>query len=153
MDRAAKEKRTMDFIAKASKTIAAPASEVWSALVDPEQVREYMFGTEVASDWKEGGAISWKGEWKGKAYEDKGTVVQVKPRTLLQYTHFSPLAGLPDVPENYHTVTIELAEDGASTNVTLTQDGNATDEAREHSEKNWSMMLDGLKKVIEEKSA
>jgi hypothetical protein len=35
--------------------------------------------------------------------------------------------------------------------VTLIQDNNETAEAREHSEKNWQMMLDGLKAVVEEK--
>jgi hypothetical protein len=34
--------------------------------------------------------------------------------------------------------------------VTLSQDNNATDEAREHSEQNWRMMLDGLKKLLEQ---
>jgi hypothetical protein len=33
--------------------------------------------------------------------------------------------------------------------VTLTQDNNPTEEARRHSEENWSMMLDGLKKLVE----
>lgn len=139
-----------DFVAKASTTIQAFPAEVWDALVDPEKIREYMFGTNVSSEWKEGSPISWKGEWEGKPYEDKGVILQIKPPRVLQYSHFSPLAGLPDEPENYHTVTIELAEDGAAaTNVTLSQDNNPTEKEREHSEKNWSMMLDGLKKFVE----
>jgi hypothetical protein len=32
----------------------------------------------------------------------------------------------------------------------LTQDNNATEQARAHSEENWSMMLAALKKVLEE---
>lgn len=139
-----------DHVAKAAATIAAPVSEVWDALVNPAKIREYMFGTNVQSDWKEGSAITWKGEWQGKAYEDKGVILKLQPQRLLQYSHFSPLTGEPDVPENYHTVTIELSGDGSSTNVTLSQNNNPTDEARKHSEKNWSMMLDGLKKLIEQ---
>ena len=139
----------MDHVAKASATIDAPAAKVWDALVDPAAIHEYMFGTNVASDWKEGGAITWKGEWQGKAYEDKGVIKRVDPRRTLQYTHFSPLAGLPDKPENYHTITIELAENGAGTNVALSQDNNPTEEEREHSESNWRMMLEGLKKFVE----
>lgn len=140
-----------DFIAKASTTIDALASEVWDALVDPAKIKEYMFGTNVESEWKEGSAITWKGEWQGKAYEDKGTILKATPERTLQYTHFSPLAGLPDVPENYHTVTIDLADTNGATNVTLSQNNNPTEEAREHSEKNWTMMLDGLKKFLEKK--
>jgi hypothetical protein len=30
-----------------------------------------MFGTTVNSEWREGAPITWKGDWKGKAYEDK----------------------------------------------------------------------------------
>jgi uncharacterized protein YndB with AHSA1/START domain len=138
-----------DLLAKATTTIQASASEVWDALVDPEKIREYMFGTNVTSDWKEGSPITWKGEWEGKAYEAKGVIQKMKPRQVLQYSHFSPLAGLPDKPENYHNVTIELAENGGATNVTLSQDNNPTEKAREHSEKNWEMMLAGLKKFVE----
>ena len=139
----------MDHVAKASTTIDAPAGKIWDALVDPKAIKQYMFGTNVESDWKEGGAITWKGEWQGKAYEDKGVIKRLDPRRTLQYTHFSPLAGLPDKPENYHTVTIELSENGAGTKVALSQDNNPTEEEREHSEQNWRTMLEGLKKFVE----
>ena len=139
-----------DRIAKVSATIDAPAQKVWDALVDPAAIKQYMFGTNVSSEWKEGSPITWKGEWQGRAYEDKGTIRRVDAPRTLEYTHFSPLTGEPDVPENYHTVTIELADRGASTDVTLSQKNNPTDEAREHSEKNWRMMLDALKKYVEE---
>src|SRR5687768_14828549 len=123
-----------DHIAKATATINASAATVWDALVQPEKIRKYMFGTNVVSDWKQGSPITWKGEWQGRAYEDKGTILKFSPPRMLQYTHFSPLTGQPDKPENYHTVTIELAGEGAKTNVTLTQDNNPTEEARHHSE-------------------
>ena len=97
-----------DLIAHASVEINAPSAKVWDALVNPESIRQYMFGTQVVSDWREGGPIVWKGEWQGKSYEDKGTILQLKPGQTLQYSHFSPLSGAPDVPESYHTVTVEL---------------------------------------------
>src|SRR2546427_90916 len=81
-------------------TINAPLARVWDTLVDPEAIRRYMFGTTVVSDWKEGGPIVWKGEWKGKAYEDKGVILRLEPERILQYSHFSPQSGLPDTPEN-----------------------------------------------------
>lgn len=141
--------KTSNFIARSSITIAAPAEKIWDALVTPATIKQYMFGTTVTSDWKEGSPITWKGEWKGKAYEDKGVIRQFRPGRALQYTHFSPLGGLPDKPENYHTVTIQLSPEGDRTRVSLTQDNNPTEEERSHSEKNWGMMLDGLKKVVE----
>lgn len=140
-----------DLTARATTTIHANAATIWDALTDPVQIKQYMFGTDVQSGWKEGSAITWKGEWQGKAYEDRGEIVKMIPNRLLQYTHYSPLGGQPDKPENYHTVTIDLAENGEQTNVALAQNGNATEEAREHSAKNWAMMLDGLKKMIEQR--
>ena len=137
------------LVAKTSTTIDAPGDEVWSALVDPGAIKEYMFGADVESEWREGSAITWKGEFKGKPYEDKGRILSIKPGRTLQYSHFSPLMGKPDKPENYHTVTIELAPEGERTRVSLAQDNNATEEARRHSEKNWEAMLAGLKKYVE----
>jgi uncharacterized protein YndB with AHSA1/START domain len=139
-----------NLIAKVSIAIDAPGHKVWNALVDPEAIRQYMFGTQVVSSWKEGSPIVWKGEWQGRPYEDKGVILQLKPRRAIQYTHFSPLSGLCDKPENYHTVTIELSDQGTQTLVSLSQDNNPTEEARGHSEKNWGMMLTAMKKLLEE---
>jgi uncharacterized protein YndB with AHSA1/START domain len=138
------------LVARASATIDAPAARVWDALVDPATIRRYMFGTTVISDWTEGSPIVWKGEWKGKAYEDTGVIVRLERGRVLRYSHFSPLSGLPDTPENHHTVTIELMEQAGRTRVSLAQDNNPTEQARQHSERNWSAMLAGLKQLLEE---
>ena len=138
-----------DLTATASITIHASLAKVWDALVNPELIKRYMFGATVVSDWKPGSPITWKGEWKGKQYQDKGKIVQIQPKTHLSYTHFSPLAGEPDLPENYHTVTIKLAAKNGSTSVLLSQDNNKTDDSRQHSEDNWNMMLSELKKLLE----
>ncbi len=137
------------LIAKASISINAPVGKVWDALTNPEVIKQYMFGTDVISDWKEGSPIIWKGEWQGKKYEDKGVILKLEPERLIQYSHFSPLSGKPDLPENYHTVTVELVSDGAETTISLSQDNNETEQARKYSENNWKMMLDGLKKLLE----
>jgi len=141
-----------NLVAKSSVTVDAPAALVWDALVRPEAVKQYMFGTTVVSDWQEGHPITWSGEWQGRVYEDKGVVLRVIPSRLLQYTHFSPLMGLPDTPDNYHTVIIELFDEGPRTRLALSQDNNRSDEARAHSEQNWTMMLGGLKKYVEEQA-
>ncbi|MEJ2750424.1 MAG: SRPBCC domain-containing protein [Anaerolineae bacterium] len=141
---------TNNLIARATTKINAPTEEVWDALVNPESIKQYMFGTQVVSDWQEGSPIIWKGEWQGKSYEDKGIIRQIRPEQTIQYTHFSPLSGLPDIPENYHTVTVELSTEGEQTLVSLTQDNNKTDDERDHSEKNWEMMLTALKAFLEQ---
>jgi uncharacterized protein YndB with AHSA1/START domain len=141
-----------NLTARAATTIDAPVDRVWDALINPSTIKQYMFGTNVTSDFKEGSPILFKGEFQGKAYEDKGVILKMKPQQMLRYTHFSPSSGLPDKPENYHTVTIDLVKQGQQTLVTLTQDNNPTEEAKDHSEKNWRMMLDGLKKLLESSS-
>ena len=137
------------LIAQAQIIISAPIAKVWDALVNPAMIKQYMFGTNVVSDWEEGSPIIWKGEWEGKPYEDKGVILTLKPERVLQYSHFSPLSGLSDVPEHYHTVTIEVSSKGTGTLLMLSQDKNSTEEDREHAEKNWAMTLTGLKKVVE----
>jgi uncharacterized protein YndB with AHSA1/START domain len=138
-----------DLIAEASTTIDAPREKVWDALVNPVIIKQYMFGTEVESDWEVGRPIVWKGEWQGKRYEDKGVILQLETARMIQYSHFSPLSGHPDSPENYHTVTIELSDDGTMTLVELSQDNNGNEEAREHSRENWKQMLAALKDHLE----
>ena len=137
------------IVATAKIVIDAPPERIWKALVTPETIKRYMFGTTVASEWKEGSRITWKGEWKGKPYEDHGTIVRFDPSRTFAYTHFSPMSGLPDKPENYHTVTIELKAHDHHTHVTLHQDNTPTEEARAEYEKNWSAMLEALKKIVE----
>lgn len=140
----------MNLIANASVTVNATIDRAWDALVNPVAIKQYMFGTNVVSDWREGSPIVWKGEWQGKSYEDKGVIFQFKPGQTIQYSHFSPLSGLPDIPENYHTVTIELSVEGNQTRVSLAQDNNPTEESRVHSAKMWEMMLTALKKFLEQ---
>src|SRR5699024_9387224 len=130
-------------------TINASIDDVWEALINPQKIKQYMFGTTVVSDWEEGSSIVWKGEYEGKKYEDKGKILQLHPQNLHQYSHYSPLTGQEDIPENYHTVTIELTDQTNGVNVVLTQDNNPDEKTREHSEKNWTMMLNALKETVE----
>jgi len=137
------------LIARAFISVNAPDHRVWEALVDPAAIKLYMFGTQVTADWREGGAIAWKGEWQGNTYEDHGRILQFQPGRLIEYSHYSPLSGAPDVPENYHTVKIELSSDGVNTHLSLRQDNNASEAERLHSEQNWQMMLEKLKEYLE----
>jgi uncharacterized protein YndB with AHSA1/START domain len=137
------------IVAKSEITVNAPASKVWEALTNPVIVKQLMFGSDVITDWKEGSTIIYKGMWEGKPFEDKGKVVAFQPEKLLVTTHWSPLSGIADIPENYHTVSYELKPENNMTHVTLTQDNNTDEDAKKHSEANWSMMLGNLKKIVE----
>lgn len=138
-----------DHVAEATVQVHSPPEDVWDALTRPERIEKYMFGTQVETTWDVGSAITWKGEWKGTRYEDKGKILTYEPDRQLSYSHYSPLSGEPDTPESYHTVTVRLTPTEGATRVTLTQDNNASEQAKEHSQENWSTMLQALKEHVE----
>ncbi len=96
-----------------------------------------------------GSPVTYKGTWEGKAYEDKGSVLQIEPGKIIVSTFWSSLSGLLDIPENYQTVRYELSAGGDGTRLTITQDNNASQEDANHSEQNWKMVLEGMKKLVE----
>jgi uncharacterized protein YndB with AHSA1/START domain len=110
------------------ETFQTPISKVWNAFINPEIIKQYMFGTEVVSDWKVGSAIVWKREWEGKKYEEKGVILEIEPEEVTPYTYFSAMEGKNDSPENYHTITIVRTSLGDDTLVSLTQDNNESQE-------------------------
>ncbi len=138
------------FTAKSVIQINAPASKVWEALTNPNLIKQYLFGTDVTTDWKAGSPITYKGVWEGKPYEDKGTILQIEPEALLVSTYWSAFSGLPDSPEHYQTVRYELKPNGgAKTTVTVAQDNNKSEEEAARAEQNWNMTLESMKKVVE----
>jgi uncharacterized protein YndB with AHSA1/START domain len=139
-----------DHISRSSIEIAAPAETVWHALTTPEVLGELMFGSEIVTTWEVGSPILYRGTWEGKPFEDKGVIVEFDEPRRLRTTHFSPLGGAPDIPENYHELEylIEPLHDG--TRVTLSQNNNPTEGAAKHSDAMWSGFLASLKKVVED---
>jgi uncharacterized protein YndB with AHSA1/START domain len=140
---------TEKYVAISTIAIEAPPSRVWSVITDPESVGELFFGSEVITDWTVGGPIIWRGEWEGKPFEDKGEIIAFEPGRRLETTHFSPLTGQPDVPENYHTLTWTLEPAGTQTVLTLMQDNNDSPAAAEHSKDMWDMLVATVKNIAE----
>jgi len=134
---------------KVELDINASPESVWKALTSPKDVKQYMMGAELGTDRKVGGPVVWRGAFKGKKFEDKGEVLHVDKPEHLAYTHFSPSSGEKDDPENYREVHIRLSKEDDKTHLVLTQDNNASAEAKKGSEKNWKMMLQGLKKIAD----
>jgi uncharacterized protein YndB with AHSA1/START domain len=137
------------FKGEASMVIDATRDEVWDALTNPRQIKKYFFGTEAVSDWKAGSPLYFRGEWEGKKYEDKGTILETKPGELFKYTYWSSRGGVEDLPENYVTLTYVLTEELGKTKVTVTQENITSDEMRKHGEENWNKVLGNLKNLIE----
>jgi len=138
------------YTAKQVITIAAPRPSVWEALTKPEIVKKYFFGTTVESTWKKGDPIRFTGEWEGKKYEDKGKILDIEKDKLLKYSYFSSWSGKPDAPENYHNVTYTLSDIPGGTEFVVEQEGLETEDAAQHTEKNWASIMGDLRKLLEE---
>jgi uncharacterized protein YndB with AHSA1/START domain len=138
-----------DIIGKTSILINAPAAKVWGALTTPALIKEYFFGTNAESDWKVGSPITFSGEWEGKKYQDKGTILENVPNKKLKYNYWSSMSGIEDKPENYVDITYELKEKDNKTELTIIQENIPDEKMREHSEENWMKVMEGLKAMVE----
>lgn len=137
------------LIVEASIRVDASPAQVWEALTTPKLIKKYLMGTNVTSDWKEGAEINYTGEYEGKKYHDKGIIKKLEPEKIFQSTYLSSMSGKADKPENYNLVTYRISEEDNKTIINLTQDNNATEKEKEHSTKNWEMVLEKLKEVVE----
>jgi uncharacterized protein YndB with AHSA1/START domain len=132
-----------------SMTINAPAAKVWEALTDPAIVKQYFFGTNVKSDWKVGSPITFEGEWEGKAYQDKGIILDIETGKFVKYNYWSSMSGTKDAPENYADISYGLSEKRGETVLTVTQNNIKNKESKEHSEQNWQSIFGKMKEMIE----
>ena len=137
------------FTATAKAKVAATPERVWAALTEPEQIAAYMQGSQVTTTWEVGSAITWDGEYDGRSYQDRGQVLTYDEPHVLSVTHYSPMMGQPDEPENYHTLVYTLTASGDGTQIELTQDGCDGEEQATQFSQNWQAMLDGLKRQVE----
>ena len=98
---------------------------------------------------KKGSPITYEGEWQGKKYKDKGTIIDIVPEKLLHTTYWSSMGGKEDKPDNYNNVIYELQPQNGKTLITISQDNIDNEEQLKHMEQNWATVLDGLKKLLE----
>jgi hypothetical protein len=139
---------TTRYSIEVSTTIGAGIRDAWNLLVDPARASELWWGSTVESDFTPGHPIVWKGTWEGKPFEDRGTIKQVTPPTLLQYSHWAASFG-PDVEENRNLLTWKLSEAPGGVRVTFLHENIATREMKDHSEPMWKQLLERMKEMLE----
>jgi uncharacterized protein YndB with AHSA1/START domain len=145
------------LIVTSTITIRASADKVWDALTNPAQTKKYMFGCEALSDWKVGSPLIWKGNFDGvELVAVKGTILKIQPGKFLAYTTIDPNnPSMPDLPENYLTVTYDLSEEGGQTILTATQGdyntvGDGENRYRDTVDGGgWTPILVEIKKLVE----
>lgn len=115
-------------------------------------MKKYFFGTLLTTDWNVGSPITFRGEWDGKPYEDRGTVLSFDPPHELSFNYWSSFSDIEDKPELRQIIRYELAEADGGVRVTIHQSNTNTQERADHSAKNWQVVLDGLKTLVESSS-
>lgn len=133
-----------------SVLVHAPRKAVWDAVTKPELVQKYFFGTRLATDWRVGSPVTFRGEWNGEAYEDRGTVLAFDAPRALEFDYWSSFSGTEDVKERRQIIRYDLEEASGGTKVSVSQSNIDSQERADDSTKNWQVVLDGLKKVVEE---
>ncbi|HET6296406.1 MAG TPA: SRPBCC domain-containing protein, partial [Kribbella sp.] len=68
-----------DYVATAETEISESPKRVWAVLTDPAEIKKFMFGADVHTDWQQGSPITWQGVYEGKEYEDKGEILEIDP--------------------------------------------------------------------------
>jgi uncharacterized protein YndB with AHSA1/START domain len=144
----------MTQVIQNSAAIQAPPSEVWHALTDIDLMKQWIaepvMQIEIATDWKVGSPIIVKGHHNNVDFENKGTVLQFEPHSILRYSHLSSISRLADKAENYTIIEFRLARaDENSTLLTVNTSNFPAKSAFEHWRFYWSTTIRVLQLFIE----
>jgi uncharacterized protein YndB with AHSA1/START domain len=129
--------------------VHATREKIWSAIIDPDLVEKYFFGTRLSTDWKVGSTMEFQGEWQGQPYKDLGTVMTIDPPSNLSFSYWSSLSGNADRPELRQIIRYALEEADDGVRVTVSAANYDTEERAKHSAGLWEAVLEGLKQLVE----
>lgn len=132
-----------------SVDLDASIANVWHALTDKDMIKQYFWGTEIKTDWKECSPISFSGTYEGTSYEDKGFILKFKKEAIISYSYWSSFWGTEFNPDELSIITYELTEKGTLTTLRVTQEGFKDTEARNHSLENWKEVLKNIRNLLE----
>jgi uncharacterized protein YndB with AHSA1/START domain len=138
-----------DLSTEATVSIDAPTDAVWRAITTPELIERWFLGVRTESAWTVGSSIVHRGEYQGKPYEDRGTILELEPGRRLVHTHWSPVSGLEDRPEHHQVVTWELEAHEGGTRLTVRETNLPSEDAKAVSERSWPSALGALRDVVE----
>jgi len=127
--------------------IRTSATELWSALMDPEAMRKYWFGYYQESDWQAGS--SWKLIHSDGRVADTGEVVEIDPpkRLVLKWRNeFKPELKA----EGYSQCAFEIESAGDAVKLTVTH-SIERDKSKliQAVSGGWPRILSNLKSLLE----
>ncbi len=136
-----------------SVLISASPSTVWQALTTPSLMQQWMSESpiEINTTWQVGSPFSIKGPWYKTELENYGSVLQFEPEQVLSYSHLSSLSRLPLTGENSCVFTFKLIPQGEQTLLHFTASNFATEAIYKHIAFYWNVVLELLRKFIEQK--
>ena len=132
--------------------IQASPAIVWKFLTTPGLMVQWMGEPEmelnIITDWEVGGSFIVKGFHHIK-FENRGTILQFEPGSVLKYDHLSSISRLPDVPENHTIICFRLTPVGKQTLLTLTLSHFPTETVLKHLTFYWKSTIEVLKARVE----
>ncbi|MEJ2905810.1 SRPBCC family protein [Pedobacter panaciterrae] len=133
-------------------TINASPAIVWGTLTQPMLMRQWMgepeMEIEVHTDWQINGPILISGFHHIK-FENKGIVLQYDINSVLEYSHFSSVSRLVDIPQNYSILRFTLTPIENQTILTLAIENFPTETIFKHLEFYWRTTIMLIKEFIE----
>ncbi len=126
--------------------IRTSPERLWEAITDPEIRAKYHFGSEITSDWSEGGHFEMGNATAGIVLGE-GTNLEVDPPRRLVQT-MTALWGDDVKAEGESRITWEIEQVQDSCRLTVTHD-QLREGANEQLYGGWPMILSGLKTWLE----
>jgi len=135
-----------------SVEIFTSTNNVWRALTEPDKITQWMGSAHVESQWEIGSDITFTGKMPNfnKTYRDRGTVLAMEREKFLQYSHWSEMSRLPDLPQNRTIITFILDWTGEKTHLTVRHENFYNEDAYKHANFFWSFALTTLKNLLEQ---
>ena len=130
-------------------TLHTTVQKVWDALINPELVKQWQYGSNLVTDWKVGSSIRFSTPWEGKTFEQWGIVLEMIPHKKISYSLFAPAPGREDKPENYFIMNFSLTEVNGNVKLEIIQEDNRPGAKQEAVQGEENPVLKGLKALIE----
>jgi uncharacterized protein YndB with AHSA1/START domain len=127
--------------------IRTTPDHLWTALTDPQLIRQYRFDTTVECDWKQGSA--WKMTHPDRGVLDTGEILEIDPprRMVIRWQNEWEPAFKAEGPSR---CTIELEPEANAVKLTLTHEIDRPDSPFIAAvSEGWPRVLSNLKSLLE----